>query len=431
MQTLPVNLANNPHAKFVLLNYNSGDGLNEYVFKNHQDALKSGKLVLYSHLEPDKFHMAHAKNMAHRLGIREGADVLVNLDADNFTGPGFDRWLQDQFFWQYPWQGAERFLWSNMIKGQLDRGITGRIAVTRNAFLMVGGYDEKFAEWSPDDEDFKCRLRLLNIPSGEIPPQFLKAVRHTDKLRFREYRHVERKCYDQPKPPVCPSVAVVNGGNVGCGKVFRNESTKPIWIAPIPTRVFGIGMHKTGTSSLDSAFKMLGFNSAHWNTALWARGICEEMARGRSATVEQHYTFSDLPFTLLYKELDKAYPGSKFILTVRPEHDWIRSVRNHWDPKINPWRKDWDIAPFTHVLHQRLYGRKTFDADAFLARYRQHNAEVIAYFKNRPGDLLVMKVDKPEWGALCAFLDRPIPDVPFPHALRTAAHQATALMYEI
>ena len=40
--------------------------------------------------------MAHAKNMAHRLGIIEGADILCNLDADNFTGPGFASYIAEQ-----------------------------------------------------------------------------------------------------------------------------------------------------------------------------------------------------------------------------------------------------------------------------------------------------------------------------------------------
>ncbi len=422
MQTLPANLANNPHAKFVLLNYNSGDGLLDYVTTQHAADLASGRLVLYSHFEPQKFHMAHAKNMAHRLGIREGADILVNLDADNFTGPGFDAWLLEQF----PRKG-EYFAWSKMVKSgpdRMDRGITGRIAVTRNAFLMVGGYDEKHCDWGPDDEDFKCRLRLLDIPSGEVPAQFLKAVRHTDRLRFREYRHVEPTAYDNPER-VCPTVSIVNRGLIGCGKVYRNQSGKPIWIESIPTRVFGIGMHKTGTSSLFEAFKLLGFNAAHWGTALWAREIWDQMKEGRSETLEKHYAFSDLPFPLLYQELDKAYPGSKFVLTIRPEDDWLRSVRDHWDPAINPWRAVWDEAPFTHKMHHILYGQKTFNAEVFLARYRRHNAEVLEYFRDRPKDLLVVDVGLGmQWGPLCAFLDRPVPSVLFPHKLRTAAYDA-------
>ncbi len=149
------------------------------------------------------------------------------------------------------------------------------------------------------------------------------------------------------------------------------------------------------------------------------------MQEGQSATLERHYAFSDLPFPLLYKELDAAYPGSKFVLTIRPEDAWLKSVRDHWDPAINPWRSQWDDAPFTHKLHHILYGQKTFNAEVFLSRYRRHNAEVLEYFRDRPKDLLVVDVAKGmQWGALCAFLDRPVPSAPFPHKLRTSAYEA-------
>lgn len=424
LETLPQNLAHNPDATFVLLDYNSGDGLVNDVVKRHADEMNNGRLVIYSCPDPQVFHMAHAKNMAHRLGIREGADILVNLDADNFTGPGFSQWLRWVFIRQ-----PDNFAWANMVKGEMDRGITGRIAVTRNAFLMAGGYDEKYNTWSPDDEDFKCRLRMLGINSIGIPKQFLRALKHPDKMRFREYPHVALDCYDKPK--VHPAAAVVNGGDVGCGKVFRNACAKPIWIDPIPTRIFGIGMHKTGTSSLHEAFRILGFNAHHWNNALWARAIWEQVAEGRSSIVERHYAFSDLPFPLLYASLDALYPGSKFILTVREIDNWIRSVRNHWNPDVNPWCKEWDIAPFTHKLHQMMYGRKTFDEAIFRARYRAHNKNVLEYFKNRPNDLLILSMDdykgsvyKSHWEPLCKFLDRPIPPVTFPHALQTAHYKA-------
>jgi len=76
-----------------------------------------------------------------------------------------------------------------MVRGELSRGISGRIAVTRQAFLKAGGYDEKYQTWSPDDKDFNARLRRLGYAGLEIDPQFLLAVNHNDKMRFREYKH--------------------------------------------------------------------------------------------------------------------------------------------------------------------------------------------------------------------------------------------------
>jgi len=425
-ETLPRNLADNlscPDAVFVLLDYNSQDHLKEYVRKNHQKAIDTGRLVVYSHHEAEKFQMAHAKNMAHRLGILEGADVLVNLDADNFTGPDFARYVSDQF--SASSSNGHMFLWARMVKEgpeRTPRGINGRIAVPQRAFLNVGGYDEQFSTWSPDDKDFHLRLRRLGYAPYEIDRRFLKAILHNDRMRFREYQHVSSRPGEDSDETIGDSdTTVVNFGRIGCGAVYRNFGNEAIILDSLPTRIFGIGLHKTATTSLHHALRILGFDSAHWENAHWAKAIWEEMTTwGRSHTLERHYALCDLPIPLLYQQLDRAYPGSKFILTVRNETSWLQSVQNHWSHDHNRFRASWSTDPFTHKVHKLLYGQKGFDAEIFLARYRRHNAEVQEYFKDRPADLLVMDMDSnPGWNALCAFLERPIPAEPYPMKLVT------------
>ena len=197
--------------------------------------------------------------------------------------------------------------------------------------------------------------------------------------------------------------------------VVRNLDETPVCLDRVPTRIFGIGMHKTATTSLHAAFGILGIDSAHWNDAHWAKAIwCEMNSLGRSETLEKHYALCDLPIPLLYEKLDKAYSGSKFILTVRDEKKWLDSARRHWSREHNKFRASWDTDPFTHTVHRALYGRKQFDAEIFLARYRQHNAEVLEYFRYRTNDLFVMDMEDPSWEGLCKFLGRPVPNVPYP-----------------
>ncbi len=411
-RTLPPNLADNPKAKFVLLDYNDQDSLAWYLKAEHAKDIASGRLCVYQYKEPVPFQMAHAKNMAHRLGILEGGDVLVNLDADNFTGVGFDDYLQDQF------SDENVFLWSRMVKegdGRLPRGISGRIAVTKDTFLLAGGYDEKYNTHSPDDKDFNARLRRLGFEGREIHPRFLLAILHNDKMRYKEYPHVAQLACDDFH--IQHTTTIVNAGKVGCGTVFKNFSSEPIELRPIPTRIFGIGMHRTATTSLHLALETLGFNSAHWPSAHWAKAIWREMNQtGKSPTLERSYALSDLPLPLMFRKLDNVYKGSKFILTVRDENKWLESVRKHWNPEHNQFRAAWDTDPFSHRVHELLYGRRDFDADVFLARYRRHNAEVLEHFKDRPGDLLVMDMEKNHgFNELCAFLDVPVPDKPYPN----------------
>lgn len=196
-------------------------------------------------------------------------------------------------------------------------------------------------------------------------------------------------------------------------------------LGPLPTRIFGIGMHKTATTSLHHALEILGYDSAHWKSAHWAKAIWREMNNlGYSPTLEKNYALCDLPIPLLYKQLDRAYPGSKFILTVRREDLWIETVRKHWDPAFNPFRQTWDADPFTNRIHSILYGRPDFDRETMLARYRKHNNDVVTYFADRPDDFLCMDMDwgwplstgTGPWYLLCPFLGAPIPDVPYPKA---------------
>jgi hypothetical protein len=71
------------NCELVLLDYNSNDGLGDWVRDNFKNELANSLLVYYRTSEPRYFHMSHAKNLSHRLG--EGK-ILCNLDADNYLG---------------------------------------------------------------------------------------------------------------------------------------------------------------------------------------------------------------------------------------------------------------------------------------------------------------------------------------------------------
>ncbi len=422
--TLPQNLADNPNSLFIVLDYNSQDDLVDYLANHHNEDINSGRIVVYSERTQPIFRMAHAKNMAHRLGLLNGADILVNLDADNLTGPGFEEFIG----WKFK-QGdvflrtgqPDIFLWSNVKKSVMVRGISGRIAVTASAFIKAGGYDEKYDCWGPDDKDFNLRLRKLGYTAVEVDPAFLLGVPHNDKMRFREYPHVSRHGEDEfqiDKSTV--ERAAPNNGSFGCGTVYRNfDFAAPIILKPLASKVFCIGMHKTATTSLHHALEILGFDSWHWSSAHAAKAIWREMNNaGTSPTVDRYDALGDLPIPMLYQQLDRAYPGSKFILTLRDEASWLDAVERHFDPRFNRFRVGWSKDPFTNRVHQVLYGRQDFDAAVFLERYQRHNREVLAYFEGRPDDLLVMKIhdNSTGWEPLCAFLDKPRPKMGYPRS---------------
>lgn len=431
-RTLPTNLKDSAafrDAVFVVLDYHDPGDVQSYLKDAHAPDIESGRLVVYSYLgeEPfvsreTRFRMAHAKNMAHRLGIMERADILVNMDADNFAAPGFAEWLERQFEIDIDLT----LVWANAksVIGRARQGLAGRTAVSRNLFLKLGGFDEKYIAWAPEDEDFKSRAKRIATRSIRVPNDFLYVIPHKDGVRFREYPDAkptpEREA-ESLRSIRSATHVIANHGRAGLGTVFRNfDISRPITVGAVPTRIFGIGMHKTGTTSLHSAFRTLGFHSFHWDRGDLARQIWDEMTTlGRSITLERYYALCDLPIPMIYRELDTAYPGSKFILTIREESRWLESVRKHWTYDHNKTRWEWDVYPFTNRIHKALYGRTDFDAETFLARYRRHNAEVRRYFGAR-ADLLVMDMDRGDgWPELCNFLECPIPAAPYPHAFKT------------
>src|ERR1700677_1953221 len=161
-QTLPHNLAHNaayPNAVFIVLDYNSDDDLQQYLWTVHRADIQSGRLVVYSYLNGGQWLIAHAKNMAARCGILEGADILCTLDADNFTGPDFAHFIADKFtgpsakqeMFLYPdFATIKRMPWT---EERPRRGFAGRLAIRADSFIKMGGYDEMFKIWGSEDVD--------------------------------------------------------------------------------------------------------------------------------------------------------------------------------------------------------------------------------------------------------------------------------------
>jgi hypothetical protein len=422
-QTLPANLRDNPKSRFVVLNYNDQDGLEGYLKANHQKDIDRGQLVVYKHPAPGPFHVSHAKNMAARLGAREGGDILVTLDADNFTGPGFEDFIVDKFREPGIVLCPDHFAIKKLPHGpeRPHRGYAGRLAVRAQDFIKAGAYNETYDTWRGEDIDFIARIIRMGYKRRFIDNCYLNTIPHNANVRFREYPHAKQyESENEWKMAERRSDTVVNYGKFGCGTVYRNFGNEPVELKPIPTRIFGIGLHKTATTSLHKAFQILGFDSLHWGTgevpAIWA----ELNDIGRSKTLERFYAACDLPIPLLYKQLDKLYPGSKFILTVRDEMKWLASVRRLWDKNYNPTRWMWDVYPISNRLHGALYGRTDFDPLTMLTRYCRHKAEVREYFRDRPNDLLIMDMDAGAgWAELCGFIDIDVPSVPYPIEVAT------------
>lgn len=173
-------------------------------------------------------------------------------------------------------------------------------------------------------------------------------------------------------------------------------------------KIFGIGLSKTGTSSLAHALKLLDYNIKDCpGVTTYTKGDITSIDQNILAN---HNALTDTPIPSLYQELDKKHPGSKFILTVRDMDGWLKSCKKQFNQKSADKQSDAQNSLFFD-----LYGTTVFEEDKFKKSYLDFVEGVNIYFKDRPNDLLTIDVIKGEgWEKLCPFLDKPFPPTPFP-----------------
>ena len=185
-------------------------------------------------------------------------------------------------------------------------------------------------------------------------------------------------------------------------------------------KVFGIGFQKTGTSSLDAAFRILGYRTdkgvflntrGKKSSVLIAPPLTNAKVLERVLPIaRKKEAFSDNPWPLLYREVDSLFADSKFVLTVREPQRWLESLARHFGSEESD-TLEW------------IYGVRSVRGNEArcLEVYEAHNRAVREHFASRPTALLELDIEQhPNWDALCMFLDKPLPKQPFPRA-NTAA----------
>jgi hypothetical protein len=160
-----------------LCDYNSTDDIHELVgpLERH---MREGRFFYFRTTEPTSFHASRAKNAAHRLALRFAANVLFNLDADNFISREIiaeteDVFMRDADACLHNWSGA----WGD--------GSFGRIAMSAGHWVRLGGYDETFLPMSWQDTDLLLRARAACLHYVQLESLTKPAITNTmhEKLR--------------------------------------------------------------------------------------------------------------------------------------------------------------------------------------------------------------------------------------------------------
>ena len=166
-------------------------------------------------------------------------------------------------------------------------------------------------------------------------------------------------------------------------------------------KIVCVGLNKTGTMSLHTAFEQLGFRSLHH--AYYAAEMVEKAIHQNQPVLrylQAYDCYADSPFHRYYFEIDMAYDDVRFILNTRSLESWLESRRKH--------DENWSKA-HTHKPP------RLFDADRFKRYYEAHHAAVRTYFKQSKSFIEFDVEAGDSWQKLCDFLGKPVPNVPFPH----------------
>jgi hypothetical protein len=198
-------------------------------------------------------------------------------------------------------------------------------------------------------------------------------------------------------------------------------------------RVVGAGVGRTGTHSLKLALeRLLGGPCYHMfevlqhpdDIASWQRAAEGEMP-------DWHQLFADYraavdwPAAAYWRELAAAFPDAIVLLSTRPTDDWWRSANaTIWAVSRRPSPPDPVFRAQLAMVHRMLADRFTpdwSDEGPSKAAYERHNEQVRStvaperLVEWQPGD---------GWERLCAALDVPMPEEPFPHVNTTDEFRA-------
>jgi hypothetical protein len=179
-QTLAFNLRQlGSNQNLVLVDYGSNDGLSNWVWSNFADEIRQQRLIFFEVTNPVSWSAPKAKNLAHRL---TKANYLFNLDADNFITASDIVYIQKMADLGFPCQ---------QYSGIDTDGSYGRIGLSRELFLQLGGYDESLLPMGAQDTDLLRRIFYLEASLKVFPGPTISAIQNSwdDKLKELTLTH--------------------------------------------------------------------------------------------------------------------------------------------------------------------------------------------------------------------------------------------------
>ncbi|KAK1754373.1 hypothetical protein QBC47DRAFT_447283 [Echria macrotheca] len=213
-----------------------------------------------------------------------------------------------------------------------------------------------------------------------------------------------------------------------------------------PMQVLCVGLPRSGTESLQQALLHLGYDHTYhgWDIVYdeechspgWVRLARKKFYDGEplaaadfDALLGHSVAVTDAAASVFAADMIAAYPDAKVILNTRGDVDaWVRSLENTLVKANESWGfwiaslLDRECFWAWHVYERFLWPLLFRAPDGDMARAVRKNARWIqkehcAMIRGLVAPERLLEWDITDgWGPLCTFLNKPVPDVPFPHA---------------
>lgn len=190
-------------------------------------------------------------------------------------------------------------------------------------------------------------------------------------------------------------------------------------------KAIGAGFGRTGTMSLKLALEQLGFAPCYHmleviehpgHAEIWHEAAKGEPADWRSV-LNPYRAAVDWPVCHFWRELARAFPHAKFLLTERDPDAWYNSMSqtifdamNRSSEFANDPVRGPQMRMARYIVDEKTFAGKT-GRESAIAVYRAHNEAVK---RTLPRERLLVYDVAEGWAPLCEFLGVEIPDAPFP-----------------
>ena len=190
--------------------------------------------------------------------------------------------------------------------------------------------------------------------------------------------------------------------------------------------VVGVGLGRTGTMSLKRALEVLLEAPCHHmietlgrpqDDRIWL-GALEGAPTDWDALYEGYCAAVGWPTVHFWRDVLAHYPDAKAVLTLRDPDSWYESFADTVYPVVSSDADpDGEASPEHRAMTRQVvlegtFGTRFTDRAYALQCYADHVEQVRQSVPK--GRLLEYDVAE-GWAPLCAFLDVPEPDAPFPH----------------